>query len=365
MRIVIINDMLWGGGRERRIVQLIAGLNEAGYNDIHLVLLDDRIDYPQIHDLNVTITKIIRSSNKDWSVFKKLRALFKEIKPDVVNTWSFMSTFYAAPICKLMGIKCIGAFIVDCNNPKFFSLNGFAKIIGFWLCNKIISNSYAGHESYRTPKRKRLVIYNGFDNKRLENVADKDQLFRDLNIDSTKHVVSMVARFDRQKDFQTFIKACQALHTKRQDFVALCVGQGESLEETRNSLTDDEHAFIRFTGFRKDVEGLIQISDIGALCTNPLYHGEGVSNSILEFMAFSKPVIATSGGGTNEIVEDNKNGFLITPYHSDVLAEKMDLLLSNENLYQNMSEEAKHTVKTKFSLQQMTNRFIEVYKTNN
>lgn len=363
MRIVIINDMLWGGGRERRIVQLISGLNSAGYNDIYLILLDDRIEYPTVYDLNVKIIKIIRSSNKDWSVFKKLRSLFMEIKPDVVNTWSFISTFYAAPICKLKGIKCIGSFIVDCNNPRFFSLNGFAKIIGFWFCNKIISNSYAGHQSYKTPKRKRLVIYNGFDGKRSENIVDKPQLLSDLSIESSRYIISMVARFDRQKDFQTFIKASQLLYKKRQDFVALCIGKGESLEETMNSLSREENSYIRFTGFRNDVEALIQISDLGVLCTNPFYHGEGISNSILEFMAFSKPVIATIGGGTNEIVSHNGNGILITPFDSETLSEKMNLLLSDENLYQSLSEEAKATVKTKFSLQEMTDRFIEVYQT--
>lgn len=365
MRIVIINDMLWGGGRERRIVQLISGLNAAGYNDIHLILLDERIDYPQVYDLNVTITKIIRNSNKDWSVFKKLRTLLKEIKPDVVNTWSFISTFYAAPICKLMRIRCIGAFIVDCNNPRFFSLNGFAKIIGFWLCDKIISNSYAGHESHKSPKRKRLVIYNGFDNKRLENIADREQVLKDMQIDSSIHVISMVARFDKQKDFHTFIKGCQLLRQQRTDFVALCVGQGESLNETINGLTNEDREYIRFTGFRKDVEAIIQISDFGVLCTNPIYHGEGISNSILEFMAFSKPVIATSGGGTNEIVQDNENGFLITPFDSVAIAAQINVLLSDHDLYEKLSSGAKHTVRTKFSLQNMTERFIEVYKTTN
>ena len=102
MRIVIINDMLWGGGRERRIVQLISGLNDAGYNDIHLILLDDRIDYNQIYDLQVSITKIGRTSNKDFSVFKRLYSLLKEINPDIVNSWSFMSTFYAAPISRIL-----------------------------------------------------------------------------------------------------------------------------------------------------------------------------------------------------------------------------------------------------------------------
>jgi len=39
--------------------------------------------------------------------------------------------------------------------------------------------------------------------------------------------------------------------------------------------------------------------DIGILAT----FTEGISNSIVEYMALGKPVVATSGGGTNEIVK--------------------------------------------------------------
>jgi glycosyltransferase involved in cell wall biosynthesis len=362
MRIVIINDMLWGGGRERRIVQLISGLNDAGYNDVHLILLDDRIDYEEVYNLNVTITKIIRSSNKDFSVFRKLYKILKTLNPDVVNTWSFMSTFYAAPISKLLRIKCIGSYIVDCNNPKFLSLNFFAKHIGFFLCEKIVSNSYAGHVSYKTPISKRVVIYNGFDNKRHNNLKPEIEILNELKLSSTTKIVAMAARFDKQKDFDTFIKACQLLRQKRNDFVAICMGQGELLEETQLRVTQKSDPYILFTGFRNDIESLIRVCDIGVLCTNPNFHKEGVSNSILEFMAFSKPVVATSGGGTNEIIIDNQNGFLIEPFDSINLANRINVLFDDNQLYDRLSISALETVVTKFALNKMTSDFIELYK---
>ncbi len=362
MKIVLINDMLWGGGRERRIVQLISGLNEAGYTDIHLILLDDRIDYIQVYDLDVTITKIIRTTNKDLSVFKKLFVLLKEINPDVVNPWSFMSTFYAAPICKILNINCIGSFIVDCNNPKFLTLNYFAKHIGFKFCKKIVSNSFAGHLSYKTPKSKQILIYNGFDEKRLNNVKPKNDILYEYAIEINSYIITMAARFDKQKDFETFIKACKLLRLKRDDFFVFCIGQGELLEETKASLSVIDSSYIKFTGFRNDIESFTNVSDIGVLCTNPSHHGEGISNSILEFMAFSKPVIATLGGGTNEIITNGKNGFLINPFDSEELSEKLNLLIDDKILYNSMSCSALEIVHKKFSLENMTSEFIKLYK---
>jgi glycosyltransferase involved in cell wall biosynthesis len=362
MRILIINDMLWGGGRERRIVQLLSGLNEAGYNDVHLVLLDERIDYPQVFDLKVSITKIVRSSNTDISVFSKLYKIIKDLQPDIINSWSFMSTFYAAPIAKILGVSCVGSFIVDCNNPKLFSLNYFAKLVGFKLCSKIISNSNAGHLSYKTPKKKQEVIYNGFDKKRMHNLKAQSEFFSEFGISPFTRIISMAARFDNQKDFNTFIKSCQFLRKTRQDFVAFCIGQGDLLEETKSELNEKDREYIKFTGFRNDIESFTVNSEIGVLCTNPYHHGEGISNSILEYMAFAKPVIATKGGGTREIIEDNKNGFLIEPFDDKMLAAKINILLDDSELYLIMSVNAKDTVNKKFDLKRMTDHFIRIYK---
>ena len=70
-------------------------------------------------------------------------------------------------------------------------------------------------------------------------------------------------------------------------------------------------------GIRSGIESLISAMDICVLST----FTEGISNSILEYMALEKPVIATAGGGTNEIVIDNKTGFLIKQSNPEELAE--------------------------------------------
>ena len=84
---------------------------------------------------------------------------------------------------------------------------------------------------------------------------------------------------------------------------------------------------IYFLGNQKDVESIVNICDIGVLMTNNLVHQEGVSNSILEYMAFSKPVIASKGGGTSEIVIPEETGFLINPFDVNDLAKKIVYLL--------------------------------------
>ena len=81
---------------------------------------------------------------------------------------------------------------------------------------------------------------------------------------------------------------------------------------------------IIFLGKRSNVESIINIFDVGILLTNSKVHGEGISNSIMEYMALGKPVIATRGGGTNEVVIEGENGYLIDPFNEDQLIEKIE-----------------------------------------
>lgn len=55
MRILYLFDGLVRGGRERRFVQLIKGLNKVGYNDLYLINTRNIIEYTEIYNYNINI----------------------------------------------------------------------------------------------------------------------------------------------------------------------------------------------------------------------------------------------------------------------------------------------------------------------
>lgn len=59
---------------------------------------------------------------------------------------------------------------------------------------------------------------------------------------------------------------------------------------------------------------------------------EGMPNAALEAMACAKPIVATNVGGLPEIVIDGVNGFLVKPKDPEALAEKICILLDNEEM---------------------------------
>ena len=191
-------------------------------------------------------------------------------------------------------------------------------------------------------------------------MAPPDTVRNKFNI-KAKHVVLMVGAFRLRKDYDTYVEAAMAICAERDDVEFLAVGEGENLERISKKV----EAFsdkIKLVGAQQDVESIINISDICVLCSNSAEHGEGISNSILEYMALAKPVIASISGGTQEIVDDNKTGYIINPGSPQELIEKLKLLLDNSELRKKMGAAGLERIKKDFEINIMIDKYISVYK---
>ncbi len=354
MRILFLFDGLGRGGRERRFVQLVKGLNNAGYNDLYLINTRNILDYTEILNYNINYETMDRKAiGFAVNFIRKLR----EIKPDIIQPWIDISAAWANIAYYFCNPKPIylSSFISDCD---YSSHALWSKIVMRWsysLSPFVISNSIAGFKSYKVPKNKWRCIYNGFDFKRIDYFKDHD-IRREFNI-NTKFVVSMVARCSEEKDYPLYIKTALSILKKHNDVTFLGVGGGPKWDEYISLIPDEFKNRLIFTGARNDVEAFYRCSDFTILCS----HGEGVSNSILESMAFGKTVIASNVGGTPEIIEDKVSGFLYEPGDGVHLTKLIELLLKNEMLMREMGVNSENRIRIKFSLEAATNNYIKIY----
>ena len=100
---------------------------------------------------------------------------------------------------------------------------------------------------------------------------------------------------------------------------------------------------------------------MGILATNNDINQEGISNSIMEYMALKKPVIATAGGGTNELVLNNITGFLINQKTPQEMQEKIEFLLDNQDIAERMGQKGKERIQQEFNIEKMTNSYLDIY----
>jgi glycosyltransferase involved in cell wall biosynthesis len=304
MKILFLIDSLKAGGKERRLTELMKALNNTSDITFMLVVMDKEIHYKEILNLPIRIEYLIRKTKKDLSVFKKFYKICKDYKPDIVHCWNSMTAIYSVPACKFLKIKLVNGIVVDTPvQQNIFNISWLRAQLTFPFSDMIIGNSKAGLHAYKAPKYKSSLIYNGFNFNRLNTLIDRDIIKKELKI-NTRFVIGMVASFSKKKDYNTFFKAAELLLLKRDDVTFIAIGNDTDSSKATNSVDSHFTSNFRFLGKRSNIESYINAMDVCVLAT----FTEGISNSILEYMACGKPVIATMGGGTNEIVVDNYSG---------------------------------------------------------
>lgn len=358
MRILFFIDCLNSGGKERRLTELMKALIEKPDIEFELVVMSNEIYYQEILDMRINIHYLIRKTKKDFSVLHKFYEICKRYNPDIVHCWDSMTAVYSVPVCKLLNIKLVNGLVIDTpTTTNILNKHWLRAKLTFPFSSTIVGNSEAGLAAYNAPKNKSFLIYNGFNFKRIGNLIDKNIIRNELKIHTT-FVVGMVASFSKYKDYETYFHAAQLLLSQRSDITFLAIGNNTDTVLAQNHISDSYIKHFRLLGKKTDVESLINAMDICVLST----FTEGISNSILEYMSLGKPVVATKGGGTAEIILNNKTGFLIEQKNPNVLAEKVNILLENEDLRKVFGENAKNRIKEKFSIKLMVQGAINCYE---
>lgn len=368
MRILIINDTLTMGGKERRLVELLTGLQDYSDVTVGLVLFarpedypEIRIAFPQIFEMNVELFFLKRKNKKDLSLFRQFYTVYKNFNPDLVHSWGAMSSIFSLPSVILKRKKIISAIIADAPKDMGWSDSRYSRArLVYPFSDLILANSRAGLAAYDAPPSKSDCVYNGFDFRRIKQLPDKEEVRERLGI-TTPYVIAMIAGFFERKDFATYVTAAQKVLDKRDDVTFLAIGEGPTLEQIKGMVQKKHTSRVLFPGHQKRVEETINILDIGILSTNSLVHGEGISNSILECMALGKAIIASRGGGTDEIVVHGETGYLVQPAQADELADRIHEVLDNKDLRIEMGKKGHQRVYEDFNLDQMAQRYYDIY----
>ena len=358
MHILFIIDCLTSGGKERRMVELLKGLKKVEGIQCSLAIMSYEIYYKEVLEFNIPIHYFIRKTKKDISIFNKLYHFCQDTKPDVIHCWDSMTAVYSAYVCKLLGITFVNGMVIDTPaGLKILYKHWVRAQFVFPFSDIIIGNSNAGLKSYRAPSRKSFCIYNGYNFERSSNILPVNMIRKQLNI-NTKYIVGMVAEFSILKDYKTYYMAAKTILDSRNDVTFVAIGKNTDADESLTLVAENQQSNFRFLGTKSNIESYINVMDICVLAT----FTEGISNAIMEYMALGKPVVATSGGGTNEIIQDKITGYLVKKSDPFDLAEKIQTLLNDSELRRQMGSLGKKRVENLFSIDRMVNDYVTVYQ---
>ena len=98
MTILFLADNIGGGGKERRMLELIKSLSKiSSYKIILISLTDMVVGYDYMYDFPVTIIETDRKHRFTTQPFFIIKNAIKKYKPDVVHSWGSMSSVYILP----------------------------------------------------------------------------------------------------------------------------------------------------------------------------------------------------------------------------------------------------------------------------
>src|ERR1035437_4881143 len=359
MKILFFAESLVAGGQERRLLELIKYLKQQTDHEIALIITEDEIYYEYVHELGITIEIIKRKGIKyDPSLFIKFYNYCQSFKPDIIHTWGKMPTFYAIPTKLICRVPLVSNLIADSKRKiKNCSLDYFFFAANIFFADVILSNSKAGLLAYKIKTTKAKVIRNGVQLERFQEKFDTKKEREKLEV-KTDYMVVMVACFSISKDYDLFIDVAKEIGKSRDDVTFVGVGDGPEWKRIQQRIKDENINNVLLTGDKNKVEPIIAASDIGLLCT----YSEGISNSIIEYMALGKPVITTDLiGGSKEIVIDGETGYCTNRSPEKIIAS-INLLLKNEKLRVSMGDKGRERINSNFSLCRMGDDFEIVYK---
>lgn len=290
-----------------------------------------------------------RSYHKDD--VKLLKALIREVKPDLVHTHGSLSGRIAARRCHVP--------VVYSRHSAFPVPAKLRYPPGRWV-NKLVNEHYADRIIAVSPATKDNLTDGGISPKKItvvmngvapvERISPEERaaLRRELNIPEGCVVFGILARIEDYKGHLYLVEAARLLKARGQtNFRVLIAGTGafeaQVAQAVREAQVED---VVQMLGFRSDVARLLGALDVQL---NASYGTEATSLALLEGMSLGLPTIASDYGGNPWVIRNGEEGILFPSRDAASLADGMERLILNPELRQAMGRRALERFQREFT----------------
>lgn len=348
-KIIIINRSLVEAGAEKQSVML-ASILQKQYK-VTLVILYDIISDVNRETISNNDLKVV-VLNGDSLFIKAIDfyKLLKTNKPHIVFSYLASGNLFNALIGSISGVKYrIGGI----RNAELSSKKlPFERVFHNYFLTKTISNSHSavsGLSKLGFKGDKFHVIHNAFE-------LNQSYILRTEN--NTVNIISL-ARFVPQKDYFTAIEAIKLLSSKMESIenkvVYYLIGYGEMEQAIRDKVKElGLEGLVKIIIKPNNLVDYFKKADV--FLSTSLF--EGMSNSVMEALSFSLPVVATSAGDMEYLVKDDFNGYICDIGDYNQISDRLEMLVRNYDLRKAMGEKSYQIISENFSMEKFRDNYI-------
>ncbi|WP_321434312.1 glycosyltransferase family 4 protein [Trichococcus flocculiformis] len=341
--------------------ELVERLLEDGYEVIISSPYGERIDdlvQMGCQYIEATISRHGTNMLEDLKLLAHYRKIIKEVKPDVVLSYTIKPNIYGGMACRALNVP----FIANITGLGTAVENkGIMQKITIFLYKQAFDK----------------INYVFFQN------AENMQFFIDNNIVKENYILVpgsgvnlyhfqplpypkgttiefvFISRIMKEKGIDQYLEAAEYIGNKYPNTrFHICGFCEQSYEDKLKSLQD--RGIIIYHGMIRDVRTIIGKTH----CTiHPTYYPEGLSNVLLESSACARPIITTDRSGCREVVDNGINGFVVEQKNSQSLIKKIEKFLElNYESKAQMGLAGRKKMEKEFDRQIVVNSYLEAIK---
>ncbi|NIG55226.1 glycosyltransferase [Chitinophaga sp. Cy-1792] len=356
-KILFVITSLGFGGAESQLLGIIPALADRGYDISLLTIKTDlglisRLDRRAKHyDLGVKGVKSMPGA------LRKLNAIIKEVKPDIVHT----HLFHANLLGRFIKMRHAGIRVINTTHSNYDS---HSRAISPYLCYRLTSKWVDYHSAVSVPALRALQSKSGIRKERsgvIYNAIDVDSFINTgVRVDPPVFKWVAIGRLIEVKDYRNLFDAMQLLLPSGVAFTLDIAGDGDLKNELKAQVElAGLNRHVRFLGLVKNIAQMLPDYDGYVISSR----SEGMPMALLEAMSAGLPVTGTDVGGIRSIVE-GADGGIVVPARDPVGLSNgmMQLMKMNPLMRQRLGERNAAYVRNNFAKARILDFWEDIYE---
>ena len=355
MRTVLHTESSHGhGGQEIRTLAEVRWLRGHGWGALIACQPDSPL-FAEARASAIPVEAVRMRGATDVGAILQLRRLVRERAVSVVHTHSSVDSWLAGAAAKSLGRPVV--------RTRHVSIPiGRRRALVYRLADRIITSG----ESVRSiviaagiaPERV-VSISAGVDGERFHAGVSGKSVREELGL-GQEPVIGLVANVRGSKGHNIFLEAARAVIASEPGARFLIVGDGVGFDEVARRVTEmGLDARVRLTGFRRDIPEVMAALDVLVL---PSIRSEAIPQVIPQALAVGTPVVASTVGGSPELIRDGENGHLVPPGDPKALADAVLALLKDPERARAMARAGQAMVRERYTIDATMVRTTAVYR---
>jgi glycosyltransferase involved in cell wall biosynthesis len=349
----------WRGG-QNQVLLTVNGLRAMGQRAALVAHPDGELRRRAAEGLD--LIPIAPRAEMDLSAAWRLSRVLKRLTPDVVHAHDPHGLAMASLGLSLGGASSGGrAPALVASRRVDFHLKG--NSLSRWK-HRQVDCFIAASEAIRrilladgVPENQAVTVHEGIDVDRVKSVPAVD-VHEAFWLPHHAPVVGNVAALVPHKGQRYLIEAAHLVVQEIPDARFVILGEGELRDQLERQVREhhlEKHVLL--PGFRTDVMGCLKSFDLFVMSSVT----EGLGTSLLDAMACSRPIVATSAGGIPEVVADGETGLLVPPRDQASMANAIVTLLNDAPRRGQMGLAGLARVRDRFTVERMVAETAAVY----